>query len=194
MSNNIENFNTFTETIIKQIVSKDDEETRKMIIKYAKEKYPNENVRIDFCDEEKVKRVIELGIAEYIKKENDLYKARILGEFNTVSNNIEEDIKIVEEKLKEWKENPQIMIQPENFKVVKSLENVLNNCKNNQEIIKEVKKYAISLQNYEEYEKKHSKLSRRIKLIQEGLTINYRISRIAYNIINLLNGEKWTRE
>lgn len=41
-------------------------------------------------------------------------------------NNIEEDIKIVEEKIKEWKENVQIMIQPENFKVVQALENLLN--------------------------------------------------------------------
>jgi len=46
-----------------------------------------------------------------------------------MSNNIEEDIEIVEEKLKIWKENPEIMIQPENFKVVQALENILNEYK-----------------------------------------------------------------
>jgi len=43
--------------------------------------------------------------------------------------NIEEDIKTVEEKLKEWKEVPGIMIQPENFKVVQALVNVINRLK-----------------------------------------------------------------
>lgn len=128
MENNIENFNTFTETIIKQIVSKDDEETRKMIIKYAKEKYPKENVRIDFYDEEIVRQIIALGIAEYIKKQDDLYKARILGEFNTITNNIEEDIKILEDMCKNGTEsyrNIEGKLEIVKPAYVKALENIL---------------------------------------------------------------------
>lgn len=52
----------YTEKVIKQIVKKDDEYTRKMIKEYVKTKYPNEKVRIDFYDEETIDKIIDLGI------------------------------------------------------------------------------------------------------------------------------------
>lgn len=124
----IENYNTFTQRVMKQIVSKDDEETRKLLIKYAKEKYPKDEVRIDFYDEEIVKKIISLGITEYIKTQNDLYKIMVLGEFNTTTNNIEEDIKIVEELLKDFNckeiENTILFREKAN-----AIENILNEYK-----------------------------------------------------------------
>lgn len=53
-----------------------------------------------------------------------------------MSNNIEEDIKIVEKQLKEWKEDPRIMIQPEKFEFVQAYENAY---KKNQNIVDKVK-------------------------------------------------------
>ena len=58
---------SFIETVIKQIVAKDDEATRKVIRDYVKEKYPKENVRVDFLDKEVVDEIIDLGIKEYLK-------------------------------------------------------------------------------------------------------------------------------
>ena len=52
----------YTEKVIKQIVKKDDEYTRKMIKEYVRTKYPNEKVRIDFYDEETIDKIIDLGI------------------------------------------------------------------------------------------------------------------------------------
>lgn len=52
----------YTENVIKQIVKKDDEYTRKMIKEYVRTKYPNEKVRIDFYDEETIDKIIDLGI------------------------------------------------------------------------------------------------------------------------------------
>lgn len=52
----------YTESVIKQIVKKDDEQTKQMIKDYVREKYPNEKVRIDFYDEEMIDKIIDLGI------------------------------------------------------------------------------------------------------------------------------------
>lgn len=86
----------FSERVIKQIVREDDENTKQMIIDYARKRYPNENVRIDFIDEEKVNLIIELGLQEYQKRQNEQYDIKVLGKFNTENNNMEKDIKIVE--------------------------------------------------------------------------------------------------
>lgn len=62
---------SYTETVFKQIVKKDDEYTRQVIKNYVRQKYPNKNVRIDFLDEEVVDRIIDLGIREYLKEMRD---------------------------------------------------------------------------------------------------------------------------
>ena len=54
---------SFQERVIKEIVKKDDEYTRQAI--NFRKKYPKENLRFDFLDEEIVNEVLELGIAEY---------------------------------------------------------------------------------------------------------------------------------
>ena len=56
------------ERVIKEIVKKDDAHTRQVIKDYARTKYPNENVRIDFLDEEVVNQIIDLGVREYLKR------------------------------------------------------------------------------------------------------------------------------
>lgn len=53
-------------------------------------------------------------------------------------------------------------------------------------MIDEAKQYCEKIMNYEEYEKKHSKLSREIIKIKEGLTTHYKVWRIANNIHNIL--------
>ena len=55
--------------VIKEIVKKDDEHTKQVIKEYFREKYPKENIRIDFLDEEIVNQVLELGIAEYQRRQ-----------------------------------------------------------------------------------------------------------------------------
>lgn len=55
----------YQERVIKEIVKKDDEYTRQTIKDYFRKKYPKENLRFDFLDEEIVNQVLELGIAEY---------------------------------------------------------------------------------------------------------------------------------
>ena len=65
---------SYTETVFKQIVKKDDEHTRRVIKDYVRQKYPNKNVRIDFLDEEVVDRIIDLGIREYLKEMRDKCK------------------------------------------------------------------------------------------------------------------------
>lgn len=62
---------SYTETVFKQIVKKDDEYTRRVIKDYVRQKYPNKNVRIDFLDEEVVDKIIDLGIQEYLKEMRD---------------------------------------------------------------------------------------------------------------------------
>lgn len=56
---------SFSERVIKEIVKKDDEHTKQVIKDYFRKKYPKENLRFDFLDEEIVNEVLELGIAEY---------------------------------------------------------------------------------------------------------------------------------
>lgn len=53
-------------------------------------------------------------------------------------------------------------------------------------MIYEAKKYCEQIMNYEEYEKKHSKLSRELVKITEGLTTHYKMWRVANNINNIL--------
>lgn len=62
---------SYTETVFRQIVKKDDEHTRQVIKDYVRQKYPKKNVRIDFLDEEVVNRIIDLGIREYLKEMRD---------------------------------------------------------------------------------------------------------------------------
>lgn len=59
---------SYTETVFKSIVKKDDEHTKQVIKDYIRQKYPNKNVRIDFLDKEVVNRIIDLGIREYLKE------------------------------------------------------------------------------------------------------------------------------
>lgn len=60
---------SFSERVIKEIVKKDDEHTKQVIKDYVRNRYPKENIRIDFLDEEIVNQIIELGIAEYQKRQ-----------------------------------------------------------------------------------------------------------------------------
>ena len=48
----------FKEKVIKQIVKRDDEYTKQIIKDYVRNKYPKENIRIDFLDEEVVEKII----------------------------------------------------------------------------------------------------------------------------------------
>ena len=41
----------FKEKVIKQLVKRDDEHTKQIIKDYVRNKYPKENIRIDFLDE-----------------------------------------------------------------------------------------------------------------------------------------------
>ena len=58
----------FKEKVIQQIVKRDDEYTKQIIKDYVRNKYPKENIRIDFLDEEVVEKIIELGIVEYQRR------------------------------------------------------------------------------------------------------------------------------
>lgn len=66
----INRFDTFTyhERVIKEIVRKDDEYTKQVIKDYFIKKYPKENIKFDFLDEEIVDEIIKLGIAEYQRR------------------------------------------------------------------------------------------------------------------------------
>lgn len=59
----------YQERVIKEIVKKDDEYTRQAIKDYFRKKYPKENLRFDFIDEEIVDEIINLGIAEYQRRQ-----------------------------------------------------------------------------------------------------------------------------
>ena len=60
---------SFSERVIKEVVKRDDEYTKQVIKDYVRNRYPKENIRIDFLDEEIVNQIIELGIAEYQKRQ-----------------------------------------------------------------------------------------------------------------------------
>lgn len=60
---------SFSERVIKEVVKKDDEHTKQVIKDYVRNRYPKENIRIDFLDEEIVNQIIELGIVEYKKRQ-----------------------------------------------------------------------------------------------------------------------------
>lgn len=59
----------YQERIIKEIVKKDDEYTKQVIKDYFRKKYPKENLKFDFLDEEIVDKIIKLGIAEYQRRQ-----------------------------------------------------------------------------------------------------------------------------
>lgn len=69
MCKNNESCYVYSELVVKEIVKRDDEHTKQVIKDYYKRKYPNENVRIDFLDEEVVDEIIRLGIAEYQQRQ-----------------------------------------------------------------------------------------------------------------------------
>lgn len=56
---------SYSERVIKEIVKKDDEYTKQVIKDYFIKKYPKQNIKFDFLDEEIVDKIIKLGIAEY---------------------------------------------------------------------------------------------------------------------------------
>lgn len=60
---------SFSERVIKEVVKRDDEHTKQVIKDYVRNRYPKENIRIDFLDEEIVNQIIELGIAECQKRQ-----------------------------------------------------------------------------------------------------------------------------
>lgn len=60
---------SFSERVIKEVIKRDDEHTKQVIKDYVRNRYPKENIRIDFLDEEIVNQIIELGIAEYQKRQ-----------------------------------------------------------------------------------------------------------------------------
>ena len=60
---------SFSERVIKEVVKQDDKYTKQAIKDYVRNRYPKENIRIDFLDEEIVNQIIELGIAEYQKRQ-----------------------------------------------------------------------------------------------------------------------------
>ena len=57
-----------TDYVIKEIAKKEDEDTRKMIIEYAKTRFPRKDVSIEFYDEEMIEEIIDLGIKEYLRR------------------------------------------------------------------------------------------------------------------------------
>lgn len=60
---------SYQESVIKEIVKKDDEYTKQVIKDYFIKKYPKENLRFDFLDEEIVNEIIKLGITEYQRRQ-----------------------------------------------------------------------------------------------------------------------------
>lgn len=60
---------SFQERVIKEVVKKDDEHTKQVIKDYFIKKYPKENLKFDFLDEEIVNEIIQLGIAEYQRRQ-----------------------------------------------------------------------------------------------------------------------------
>ena len=60
---------SFSERVIKEVVKRDDEYTKQAIRDYFTKRYPKENLKFDFLDEEIVNEIIKLGIAEYKKRQ-----------------------------------------------------------------------------------------------------------------------------
>lgn len=60
---------TFKERVIKEVIKKDDEYTKQTIRNYFIKRYPKENLRFDFLDEEIVDEIIRLGITEYQRRQ-----------------------------------------------------------------------------------------------------------------------------
>lgn len=60
---------SFSEKVIKEIVKRDDEYTKQVIRDYFTKRYPKENLKFDFLDEEIVNQIIELGIVEYKRRQ-----------------------------------------------------------------------------------------------------------------------------
>lgn len=74
---------TYNESLITEIIKRDDEITRQAIKDYFRQKYPKENLRFNFLDEEIVDEIIKLGISEYLKRQNfvvDLNKGKTADE------------------------------------------------------------------------------------------------------------------
>ena len=65
-----ENCMSFTQHIIKEIVAKDDENTKQVILDYAMKKSAEigQEIRVDFIDKEIVDEIIKLGIEAYNRK------------------------------------------------------------------------------------------------------------------------------
>lgn len=61
---------SFQERVIKEIVKRDDEHTKQVIKDYFIKKYPKENLRFDFLDEEIVNEIIRLGVTEYQRRQD----------------------------------------------------------------------------------------------------------------------------
>lgn len=67
---------SYQETIFKQFVKKNDEDTKKALIDYAK-KYvetKNKRVRFLFLDQDIAEEIINLGIKEYLRRRECLKK------------------------------------------------------------------------------------------------------------------------
>lgn len=60
---------SFSERVIKEVVKRDDEYTKQVIKDYVRNRYPKENLRFDFLDEEIVNEIIKLGITEYQRRQ-----------------------------------------------------------------------------------------------------------------------------
>ena len=60
---------SFSERVIKEVVKRDDEYTKQVIRDYFTKRYPKENLRFYFLDEEIVNQILNLGIAEYQKRQ-----------------------------------------------------------------------------------------------------------------------------
>lgn len=88
-TNDINSILGYQERVIKEIIKKDDEYTRQAIKDYFRKKYPKENLRFDFLDEEIVNEVLELGIR--VLKENEELK-RLVAHKNGYTKKLEEDL------------------------------------------------------------------------------------------------------
>ena len=60
---------SFSERVIKEVVKRDDEHTKQVIRDYFTKRYPKENLKFDFLDEKIVNQILNLGIAEYQKRQ-----------------------------------------------------------------------------------------------------------------------------
>lgn len=67
---------SYQETIFKQFVKKNDEDTKKALIDYAKKYVETKNkyVRFLFLDQDKAEEIIDLGITEYLRRRECLGK------------------------------------------------------------------------------------------------------------------------